>query len=219
MRRSDSYAAPTQQTLKRAPSFGANSIAGGVSTPKPIASEKQAQDPESDDEEKVRQTKVKRPRTRSTHASEPGAPDKKREKKLQVQNPKDAASKTVKATNKSHLQKRLRSGSMFGPELPQPQPKSSLPIETPKTLSPATELGLYRGASASPPPGTGAGTKTLRRVKTTAFNLGSCPTARRISFGSLAVPAEEAHGESASATDKDDQPKAASALGSAFQMS
>ncbi|KAF8496039.1 hypothetical protein JB92DRAFT_1079806 [Gautieria morchelliformis] len=215
IRRSESYAAPLQPSLKRAPSFGASSIVSGAA-PKQLVAEKQPQDPESDDEEKVRQKKVKRPRTRSTHSSAPGAPEKKREEK-KAQAEKDVTgSKSVKSTSKSRPQQRVRSGSMFGADLPQPQPSSSLPTASPKDLSPSTTSNPPRRASASPPPSAAAGVKTLRRVKTTAFNLGSCPTARRISFGSLAVPAEEQARESGSGYS---MPEAGSALGSAFQMS
>ena len=214
MKRSESYAAPVQPTLKRAPSFGATSIVSGASTPKQLAVEKQPQDPESDDEEKVRQKKAKRARTRSTHANTPGTPEKKREKKSEVR--EDAVSKIVKSTSKARPQQRLRSGSMFGAELPQSLPSSSSTVPL-KPLSPSTVSPPHR-TSVSPPPGVPVGTKTLRRVKTTAFNLGSCPTARRISFGSLAGPAEEQTRSRANAS-TDAKPEATSALGSAFQMS
>lgn len=244
VQRSDSYAAPMQSTLKRAPSFGATSIASGagvsVAKAKQVAAaEKQPQDPESDEEEKVREKKVKRPRTRSTHASGPSS-DKKREKKTQAS--KDAVSKTSKptgkpsttksATGKARPQVRVRSGSMFGPELPMPQPVASLPSASSKPVSgsssaasPKPQSQPVRRGTASPPPSApaGEGTKTLRRVKTTAFNLGSCPTARRISFGSLEVPAEErargGKGGEGGKAGEGKKKETGSTLGSAIQLS
>ena len=210
-RRSDSFscAALGPPSLKRAPSFGACSIASGVSA---HVTEKQVQDPESDEEEKARDKKVKRPRTRSATAAAPVSPDKKRherEKKTKAQKDPEIRkpSSPTKALTKS--KSRTRAGSMFGAELPQPQSQPILP-----TASRSSMAAPLRHTSASPPPtvGTGAGSppKTLRRIKTTTFNLGPCAPARRISFGSLAPPMEEQEGA------KNVSP---SALGSAFQMS
>jgi len=113
---------------------------------------------------------------------------------------------------------------MFGPELPHLKNNNNADLTSPKLrspspvvreLSPAYEIG----APLSPPlmaspvlssPPTSPKIKTLRRVRRLA-------PARRISFGSLAAPGDEADGEGGG-MDLSGCGKASLGLGSAFQL-
>ncbi|KAF8574832.1 hypothetical protein K439DRAFT_1624043 [Ramaria rubella] len=227
-RRADSFShvAPLPPTLKRAPSFGAGSIVSAKSKDvKAVArvTEKQSQEPESDEEEKVRQKKAKRPRTRSTHASASAE-----SKDPLIAKP---ASKSKSKSRANVPSPRVREPNVFGAELPTPQSERTLPCaKTRSNTKPSHKSSPHtRMESATPLP---AGqTKTLRRVKTTTFNLAlgtgtgvgarPCPMAmaRRISFGSLAVPPEEQEQEGGLEQSRDGMSSQVEGLGSAFQMS
>ncbi|KIM40509.1 hypothetical protein M413DRAFT_162973 [Hebeloma cylindrosporum] len=134
-----------------------------------------------------------------------------------------------KATHPHHPSTRApmnlqRNPSMFGPELPHlrnnnnnaglTSPKLRSPSPVVRDLSPAYEMGspLSSPLMASPvlSSPTSPKIKTLRRVRRLA-------PARRISFGSLAAPGDDADGEGAG-MDLSGCGKASLGLGSAFQL-
>lgn len=132
--------------------------------------------PSSDDEEKVRTKKVKKQKTSSS------AVDKSRKSSTL---PKATSTSTLKSggtttpkgsvrSRKTSKTKTTRASSLFGAELPNPQPAPPMPIASYTQTVEATPM-------LSPH-------KTLRRVKTTNFPRAM---SRRISFGSLAAPVEE----------------------------
>lgn len=156
--------------------------------------------PSSDEEERIRSRRAKKPRTRSSSPS--GEKPKK---------PNTSKSTTSKSAGGSKLEsisppgsvrvkkaakaKPMRTSSMFGAELPNPQPDPAPPASIPAPL-PLNAAAVVQTPMISTH-------KTLRRVKTTTFPP---RPSRRISFGSLAVPIEEGFEGTGSG------------LGSAFQM-
>lgn len=126
VRRADSFSVPAPTTLKRAPSFGSvtsrsnnrlNSPDDVVHTITAPVTEKQPQDPETDEEEKARQKKVKRPRTKSNGSSRSGTPEKRKKAEgspqpVQTSSPTTKAlrSRTIKPASPA-LEKKLRKSS------------------------------------------------------------------------------------------------------------
>lgn len=262
LRRADSFSCPAPTTLKRAPSFGnvsgTNSqLNSSVTSRLP---EKLPQDPDTDEEEKVRQTNVKRPRTRSNTSSRSGTPEKKKKAAEGTHHPVQDASSSL-SPSRVLRSRTTKPSSSAGPEtrpskhVPSPQKNSTATKPTvssaakqrvkvkaatsPRVSTRATrprvetifgpELPTQRGTQTSSPvanvdvssldpskrtvlPSAPSPTRTLRRVKTTLFNVG---IGRKISFGSLPVPSDNTK-------EKYDAPPdtgVGSGLGSAFELS
>lgn len=179
IRRSESFSSHglngVGHSLKRAPSFGTISIRSHDSSRMSVDEQKENDPresteidiyPSSDEEEKVRGRKTKKPRTsKSSNAT------------LTVPKPTSSSKKASKT-------RLTRSSSIFGAELPHPQ---QLPTP-PRPLVQSPLLAMSISPASSSPEVSAAPQKTLRRVKMTSFPP---RPSRRISFGSLAAPVEE----------------------------
>lgn len=220
VKRSESFSSQSWtglgHSLKRAPSFGtlsSRSTKSHSSSRMSIDDQKENspqthQDldiyPSSDEEEKLRNKKVKKLKT-AVEASP--TVDKGKRSRLDSRStlPKAASSATLKSSmtttptstvrsRKSSRAKAPKASTLFGAELPHPQPEPSFPA----IMSPAAPVILENLQTPA------HNARTLRRVKTTNF---PSQMSRRISFSNLIPPVEEesaGHG---------------SGLGSAFQMS
>lgn len=214
IKRSGSFTSPSKNglghSLKRAPSFGTLSTRSSSSRMSiddqkenspahELAKHQQQLDiyPSSDDEEKVRGKKVKKQRITSSAASS------KASSSLSKVTSSSTLKSTGTATPKGSVRSRktsskvrlTRSSSMFGAELPNPQPNPiPVALQSPAISPPSSDV---MSPLVSPQ-------KTLRRVKTTNFPRAALP--RRISFGSLATAVEE------------EVEHSGSGLGDAFQL-
>lgn len=197
-----------KQPLKRAPSFSASSI-------RAMANARESQTspyPSSDEEEKLRTKKAKKPKLKPSLPSSPSTTDvdspppsqttskSRRSAPSSKSGSNNTSNKTVtptttnpvKSTPKKPRANLQRNPSILGGELPRPQPM--LPPQVPSTRP---QLPLPNSAT----PG-----RRIRRMRATSF---AREPARRISFGSLvASPEDHHHGAANFGGD----------LGSAFQL-
>ncbi|KAF7312439.1 hypothetical protein MIND_00257400 [Mycena indigotica] len=197
IRRSESFCmhpVEPRRAVKRAPSYGA------------LAQESRVTDmPSSDEEEKDRTRRAKKPRVRSDSATTPPlspspgpspTPSPAATKSGKSAGPskrKTAASVRSSESTGPSKSTRQRTSSMFGPEL------------APIVACEAPTTPLLSAAPLLQAPGPEK-VKTLRRVR-------RLPAARRISFGSLIAPVGE-NGHEADMEERDEE----HALGSAFQL-
>ncbi|KIJ51023.1 hypothetical protein M422DRAFT_44226 [Sphaerobolus stellatus SS14] len=139
------------------------------------------------------------------------------------------ASTTI--STRTSFSTRTRSGSMFGPPLPVPQPPTVLPtcnptLNVPVAFTPETRVVSHSTSTSninavnqpSATSQTATKQKTLRRVRTTAFPGRMPSVAKRISFNSLVANVEEDERafERKQAAEKNKE--GAARLGSAFEM-
>jgi transcription factor SPN1 len=233
--------------IKRPPSFGTlaqearRDMQQSANVPEAI---KDSSYPSSDEEEKIRsksakKLKVKEPasadKKAKTKLKEPASPDRKAragsprspQPKVPPGVPTEAPAEAAVGTK---CTKRVRPGAMnlqrnpsiFGPELP--HLRSVSPAQSPRARIPTSPVAMpapitspvLQKLSASPElaPATPPKGKTLRRVQRLALG-------RRISFGSLVSPPEDADAES---DDEDGgclerlRQRELGQLGSAFQL-
>lgn len=219
IKRSESFSSPNWNglghSLKRAPSFGTLSTRSSKSHDSSRMSVDDQKEnspqthqeldiyPSSDDEEKLRSKKVKKLKT-AVEASPTIDKGKRTRSSSRLTLPKAASSATLKSSatttptstvrsKKSSRAKVPKASTIFGAELPHPQPEPSPPANMPSPAAPVILENLQ-----TPAPG-----RTLRRVKTTNF---PSQMSRRISFSNLAPPVEE------------ESTGQGSGLGSAFEM-
>lgn len=159
LRRADSFSCPAPTTLKRAPSFGG--VSGSNGSPLP---EKQPQDPETDEEEKVRQTNVKRPRTRSNTSSRSGTPEKKKKAAEGSHHPIQSVSSPLSPSRvlRSRTTKPSPAATETKPSKPRPSPHKNSTATKP-TVSSAAKQRVKVKAATSPRVSTRA---TRPRVET-----------------------------------------------------
>ncbi|EJD06832.1 uncharacterized protein FOMMEDRAFT_138636 [Fomitiporia mediterranea MF3/22] len=217
VKRSESFSSPNfnglGHSLKRAPSYGSVSSRMSIDDDKENSPEFAAINaaldiyPSSDDEEKARDHKIKKQKTTGTLSA-----DHTQQAKKSKGLPKTASAATIKAngtptpkkdarSRKSSAKKIQRTSSMFGAELPNPQPEPAPPAAHIQVPTPEDSV-MLTDENIDLPPVTPH--RRLRRVKTTNFPL---RVKRRISFGHLSAPAE---GAESAQTD--------SVLGSAIQL-
>jgi len=186
--------------MKRAPSFG--TLAQEIRRDRSRPGKNLSSYPSSDEEEKLRSLSAKKPKVKAVNppvsmnaspvAASPCPPAAPKElKKIKgegrITSPRSPPSRPKKRTGDVQEARKnppapmnlRRNPSMFGPELrPPPEP---VPVAPSAQTGHATTAGLS-------PPITPPKVKTLRRVRRLA-------PGRRISFGSLAVPGDDADGE------------------------
>ncbi|KII85059.1 hypothetical protein PLICRDRAFT_57000 [Plicaturopsis crispa FD-325 SS-3] len=190
VRRSDSFCAPTPKGTQRSgPLKRAPSFGASSSTDAPA--------PSSDEEEKARTRKAKKARTKTMSPATP--PPSSPALNSPASRTRSKTKKANTATSRSESISPNKADALKSPSRQKRNP-STLGLESP--TSPASN-------NMQPP-------RTLRRVRATSF---ARAPARRISFGSLATPAEEDHeNEPYGAAFGGPLDGGQSGLGSAFQL-
>ncbi|KAH8117872.1 hypothetical protein DFH11DRAFT_863706 [Phellopilus nigrolimitatus] len=196
VKRSESFSSPSfnglGHSLKRAPSFGSISTRSIDSSRMSVDDQKENSPqmvdiyPSSDDEEKIRSKKVKKQKTSRSSATDPTSkptPLPKIASSATLKSDKTTTSKVSTRARKTSAKKISRTSSMFGAELPNPQPEPLLPVSS--IVRPDLSFVLPVENMQVPPV---TPNRKLRRVKTTNFPP---RMSRRISFGHLSAPVEE----------------------------
>lgn len=198
MRRAESFAGsalyPPGSPLKCAPSFGV--ISKRSSDAMSVDHSNRSDVTTSDEEEKLRSKKAKKPRVKAASPTPPAtSPPMSPQKPKQLRRTTKLIGKPTSSQDGAHRSSRpkanvQRNPSILGPELPSCQ--TAAPRITPAPVQPYQRLHHSRTQCPTTTPCTPVpGSPTHRSPRRARAPSGRAPVGRKISFGSLAPPQEE----------------------------